>query len=387
MNTLLTNQELLARLVSFDTVSGKSNLALVDFISDYLDRPGVDIERLPAPEGDRANLLVRLGPAEPVDRNGLVLSGHMDVVPADEPEWDSDPFELTERDGRLFGRGACDMKGFLALAINAAARLDPAILARPLVLLFTYDEETGIVGARHFAESWTEPDRIPRATIVGEPSELQVIRMHKGFLGFRIAIEGRSAHSGYPHLGRSAIEPAGRLIVALSEFRAELESERPTHSEHFPEVPFAALNVGRVDGGVAANIIPDHCYIECSIRILPEMPAAEMLDRMRRIVTRVLDGTRYSMEIMSESPPLFLSERAEIYSALCSELGQMETLSASYATDAGWLQRLDMECAIWGPGSIEVAHKPNESLPIEQFDRAEAVLAKMIHRFCTGSGG
>jgi acetylornithine deacetylase len=381
---LLSDSQLLARLVGFDTTSRNSNIPLADFICEYLDRPGVRILRQTSPRGDKANLVITMGPerGDGDGRGGLVLSGHMDVVPAEEDGWESDPFTLTERDQRYVGRGSCDMKGFLALAINAAAALRPERLTEPLVLLLTYDEEVGLLGAKHFAETWPEPAKLPRSTIIGEPTSLKVIRMHKGYLHARIGLTGKAAHSGYPHLGRSAIEPAGRVIVALSELRDRMEQERPPHSEHFPEVPYVALNVAQVSGGVAVNVVPDQCVLEVGARLLPEMETANIVQRMQDAVADALGDTPYTLEVINASPPMLLDEEAGIYRMLCAEVAQRESLSASYATDAGWLQTIGLDCAIFGPGSIGVAHKPNESMPISDFVRAAELLDKAISHFC-----
>ena len=248
MPTALDDRSLLARLVGFDTTSRLSNLPLADFLADYLDRPGVRITRNPSPDGGKTNLIVAAGPERP-GRAGLVLSGHMDVVPAEETDWRSDPFTLTEAGDRLVGRGAADMKGFLALAANRLAAIDPDALDAPLALLFTYDEEVGTLGARHFTETFPAADALPRSVIIGEPTELRVVRAHKGMVRFRLAFAGQAAHSGYPHLGRSAIEPAARAIVALADLRRAMAAERPPHGEVFPAVPYTALNVGTVRGG------------------------------------------------------------------------------------------------------------------------------------------
>ena len=208
----------------------------------------------------------------------------MDVVPAEEPEWRSDPFAMTDAGDRYVGRGTADMKGFLALAANRLAALDPARLRRQLVLLFTYDEEVGTLGARRFTESYPDAALLPRDAVIGEPTELHVVRAHKGMVRLRLAFAGRAAHSGYPHLGRSAIEPAARAIVALAALRRRMEAERPPNAEAFPAVPFAALNVGTVSGGSAANVIPDRCEIQLSIRLLPGMTTDAMAERVRATV-------------------------------------------------------------------------------------------------------
>ena len=382
MTGRLSNAELLGRLVGFDSTSRNSNLPIADFICDYLDGPGVRIHRHPSSDGDKANLVISLGPADARDRRGLVLSGHMDVVPADEPDWHGDPFELTEENDAYVGRGACDMKGFLALAMNTAVDLDPATLEHPLVLVLTYDEELGTLGAKHLVDTWTDAPGLPKNAIIGEPTSLNVVRMHKGHLQCRVTLTGKGAHSGYPHLGQNAIEPAGRLIAALSDLRRTLEAESPPHREHFPEVPYVAMNLARIAGGVAINVVPDQCVLDMGIRLLPEMDSAAMIDRVRSVVSEAVDGHTFAFEVPSEAPPMILDEDARIYRVLCAEVGQQETLSVSYATDAGWLRILGLDCAIFGPGSIEVAHKANESLPISEFDSAAEMIEHIVRRFC-----
>ena len=379
---LLSNRDLLARLVGFDSSSHNSNRPIADFICDYLDLPGVAIDRQPSPDGEKMNLIVRIGPTEQSGGRGLVLSGHMDTVPADEPEWTSDPLTVTEVDGQYFGRGVCDMKGFIALAINAAASVDVASLKHPVVLIFTYDEEVGILGAKHLAYAYEGRGNLPRAAIIGEPTALKVVRMHKGFLGFDVVLTGKSAHSGYPHLGLNAIEPVGPLIEALKHFRTELQTESPPNCEYFPEVPFVALNLGTISGGTAANIVPDRCELACSLRLMPGMDTDDMIRRVRSVVENAMDNSPFEFEVTHQTPPLLLEEQTEIYRMLTERIGQTETLSASYATDAGWLQSLGMECAIFGPGSIEVAHRPNESLPISEFEACASVVDQLIRQSC-----
>lgn len=381
MPARLTDHELLARLVAFDTTSSASNLPLADFLADYLDRPGVRVARNASADGTKANLLVGVGP-EHEDRTGLVLSGHMDAVPAEEPEWRSDPFTLLDAGDRYVGRATADMKGFLALAANRLAVLDPVALRRPLVLLFTYDEEIGTLGARRFAETWPTPDRLPRDVVIGEPTGLRVVRSHKGMLRLRLAFAGRAAHSGYPHLGRNAIEPAARAIVALADLRRAMEAERPLHAEQFPEVPYPALNVGTVTGGSAANVIPDRCEIQLGIRLLPEMPPDAMTERVRETVRAALGAEGFTIEPISLSPAMIVGADAPVHRAVCAAVGQRDSHSVMFASDAGWLQRAGFECVLFGPGSIEVAHRPNEFLPADQFRRAGEVLDGLVHRSC-----
>ncbi|MEP6687877.1 MAG: acetylornithine deacetylase [Gemmatimonadales bacterium] len=376
----LDDRALLARLVAFDTTSRESNLPLADFLADYLDRAGVRIERNPAADGTKTNLVITAGP-ETDDREGLVLSGHMDVVPAQETDWRSNPFVLTESEGRYAGRGTADMKGFLALAINRLAALDPASLRRPLALLLTYDEEVGTLGVRRFTESFAALDRLPREVIIGEPTALRVVRAHKGMIRLALRFTGKAAHSGYPHLGRSAIEPAARAMVALSALRKELEAERPAHGDVFPEVPFVALNIGTVMGGSAHNVIPDCCDVQLGIRVLPGMTVEDIAARVHDAVAAAVDQP-FTLEPVSESPAMLLDPEAPIHRRVCAAVGQQDWHSVMFATDAGWLQRAGFESVLFGPGSIEVAHRANEFLPIDEFQRAGRVLDGLIQRSC-----
>src|SRR5688572_24752695 len=380
----LSDIDLLTRLVAFDTTSSNSNLPLVDFVCDYLDGVSARIHRLPSEEGSKANLVVAVGPM-PEDGAGLTLCGHTDVVPAVEPDWESDPFEAVRRDGMIAGRGTADMKGFLALAVQMLAEADPEKLDQPLALLFTYDEEIGTRGARRLAEAGGPPEPLPRRTIVGEPTSLSPARLHKGHLRLRIVVEGKAAHSGVPHLGRSAIEPAARVVLALEDLRRALEAERPRDADAFPQVPFVTLNLGRISGGVAANVVPDRCEIELGARLFPGMEARDLVARVREAVENAIGDASRTLDVLGESPPALLDERSDLWSWLCEETAA-GPLSIPFATDAGWLQRLGFECVIWGPGSIEVAHRANEFVPLADLVSARATLARAVDRWCGETG-
>lgn len=376
----IPDADLLARLVAFDTTSHKSNREIADFICDYLDRPGVCVTRHPTADEAKLNLIVAAGP-EDGDR-GLVLSGHMDVVPAEPAGWHSDPFTLTQRDECYVARGAADMKGFLALAINRLAAADIPRLRHQLVLLFTHDEETGTLGARRLVD---EPDGIPslpRAAIIGEPTSLRVLRMHKGHLRLRLTFTGVPAHSGLPHLGVNAVEAAGAAIVALAELRRALERERPPHAEHFAEVPYVTLNVARIAGGGPTNVVPADCVLDVGVRLLPGMATDEMTGRVRAAMQGAVSRVPFELAVLGETPPMIASEDAPIHRMLATELGQTESASAPFGTDAGWLSRLGLDCVLCGPGSIAVAHRPNESLPVAEFVRAGDLLTRVVHRAC-----
>ncbi|MCA9664598.1 MAG: acetylornithine deacetylase [Myxococcales bacterium] len=375
-------EQILERLIAHPTVSHRPNGALIDDICELLDAPGVLIERHDELD-DRANVLVRIGPEPDGTRGGLLLSGHLDVVPADEPGWYSDPFKLTRRDldGHLVARGAADMKGFVALVVALARALRSRTLRQPLMLLFTRDEETGTRGARAFAESYSG-EALPRAAIIGEPTGLEVVRAHKGHLGLELDIAGRSAHSGYPHLGVNAIEIAGRAIGALSQLTRELASERPQHAMLFPEVPYVPLNIGTIHGGAATNVVPDRCVLALGLRPLPGVSADALEARVRDVLAAALPADAYRLTRTSDSPPLLSPEDASIHRCLVEVMQQRGERAVSYATDAGWLQSLGVQCVIWGPGRIEVAHRPNEALDPEQLRCCGELLLPIVERFC-----
>jgi acetylornithine deacetylase len=377
----LSDTGLLSRLVGFDTTSRLSNLPLADFLCDYLDLPGVRAVRVPSADGAKVALVLAAGP-DAGGRRGLVLSGHMDVVPADEEGWESDPLSLADRADRWVARGACDMKGFLALAANLFAEaVARGRLAAPLALVFTYDEELGALGARHLVESWPDGETLPRQAIVGEPTSLKVARMHKGHLKLRLTLRGRSAHSGYPHLGVNAIEPAGRVIGALAALRRELEREEPPHRDAFPEVPYVALNVGTVHGGAAINVVPDRCAVEVGLRTLPGMASEPLVARVRRAAAAAAAPIEPELEVLSDTPPLLVPDAAPIVRHLCGLAGA-PAASVSFATDAGWLQHWGLDCAVFGPGSIEAAHRPNEYLPKAELAAARGILERTVEALC-----
>src|SRR5947199_367218 len=324
MPTHLSDAELLARLVGFDSTSRNSNLPIADFLCEYLDRPGVRIARNPSADGTKANVIAWLGPAPEGDRRGLVLSGHMDVVPAEEDGWRHDPFHLADEGDRWVGRGSCDMKGFLALAANLMVEADPRSWRAPLVLVFTYDEEVGTLGAKRLTESFPEAERLPRSAVIGEPTSLRVARTHKGHTKLRLTLHG----------------------------------------------------------GSAINVVPDRCVVEVGFRPLPGITSEELIERVSRAARQAAGPFEPAIELLSDSPPLLLDEASPIHRHLCAINHQEAGSSVSFATDAGWLQRLGMDCAIFGPGSIEVAHKPNEFLPKDEFVAARGLLERTIRRFC-----
>lgn len=377
--------EIFARLIAFDTVSSRSNLAAVDYLADLLQTAGARVQRDLSDDGVKANLLAWVGP-EP-DRAlgpGLTLSGHLDVVPADEEDWTSDPFTLTDSGEHWIARGSADMKGFLALATELACEVDTAHLTAPLSLLFTYDEEVGSLGAEHLTGRGESAPPLPRATVIGEPTKLRTIRLHKGHVRMRITVTGRAAHSGHPQKGRNAIEPAGAIVSALTELRYALEEERLEQAEHFPEVPFVALNIARIRGGDAINVVPDRCVIQLGARPLPGMDVEGLVERVREAVLTAAPEAEVTFEAVHQSPPLLLPEDARLYRTLCDLTGQTETVSAAFSSDAGFLSRAGYDCVLYGPGDIGVAHRANEFVPKQDIHQARTTLKALIRRMAGG---
>lgn len=378
----LSDRDLFARLVGFDSTSHRSNRPIAQFLCDYLDHPSVRLVTIDQPDGEKVNVIAQIGP-ESTDGTGLALSGHLDVVPATEPEWASDPFELTERDGMLVGRGSCDMKGFVAIAVNAMLAQAGESLDAPLTLLLTADEELGSLGAKRLVDRREELPPLPGQALIGEPTSLGVVRMHKGHLTVRVTLRGKAAHSGSPHLGVNAIEPAWELLCGLAELRKHLEAQRtlPT-SRFFPTVPFPVLNVARIRGGEALNVVPEACTVELGVRLLPGQES-DGVRRMIEGIARGIDGDAHvDVNVINENPPMLTDEGATIHQRCCELLGQRDSRGVSYASDAGWLSRLGIDCVLCGPGSIEVAHRPNEFVPIDEWQRARWIVDQLIGMHC-----
>ena len=382
---LLTDRDLLKRLVGFDSTSSRSNLPIADFVCNYLDRSGVTIERQPGPDGTKVNVVAIAGPAdaEPnTPMGGLTLCGHLDVVPAKEPGWNTKPFRMAEVEQRYVGRGTCDMKGSVALAMNLLAAAVPQQFRQPLALLLTFDEELGSLGAQHFARTWPADRPLPPNVVIGEPTSLRAVRMHKGHLWMEVTVYGTAAHSGSPHLGHNAIEAATRVVSALSRLSDVFKQKRSDNSRYFSTVPFTVLNVARIAGGEAVNVIPDRCVVDLGLRLLPGMNTEAAIEWIRDAATKADPQSRITVRVRNNNPPMLLDVDAAIHTALCEQLGQKQSFGVSFASDAGVLSELGMQCVLFGPGSIEAAHKPNEFVPIDEFNRAGVILRQLVTKFC-----
>ena len=375
---------LLSRLVAFDTVSHRSNLALIDFVRDHLGKLGVVSELVFDEGGGKANLYATLGPD---DRRGIVLSGHTDVVPVEGQPWDSDPFEVLEREGRLYGRGTADMKGFLAVCLALA----PEFLARdiviPLHFAFSYDEEVGCLGVRGLIEVLRRRRIRPRAVLVGEPTGMQVVRAHKGKRSYRAHVRGLESHSGMAHLGVNAVEAAAEAIAYLKAMARRHRDAGPRDEALTP--PYTTVHTGLVRGGTQLNIVPRHCHFDFEFRHLPEVDARPMFEDFARHVRSEIEpemhavdpGTGFRFEPLSEIPPLDVDEDAEVVQFAKSLTGANATGKVSFGTEGGLFQRGGMPAIVCGPGSITVAHKANEYIELEQLARCETWLRRLF-RHC-----
>lgn len=387
----LTPHELLVRLVAFDSTSDRPNRPIADYVSDVLAADGCCVWRQEADGGAKVNVLAWREPRAPGVTalqpglcDGLLLAGHLDTVPATKSDWNSDPFVAVERGGKLFGRGTADMKGFVALAVHALATADEDELRAPVALLLTFDEELGGLGAQHFVQHWRNATPLPRNCIIGEPTDLSVVRMHKGHLKLRFTVRGKAAHSGLPHLGVNAIERGAAIVGALGALAEILTADRTEASRYFPDCPHPALNIGLIRGGSAVNIVPDECVIDIGVRLLPGQQTQPMLDRIERWLNYLPIDIRGAAEmtIINDNPPLFCDEGARVNIELTRLLGQTATCGVSFASDGGVLARLGLDCVLFGPGNMEHAHRANEFIEIEQFEVAGRWLDRIITRFC-----
>lgn len=381
----LSDLELLARLVAIDTTSRLPTLPLGDFVQEYLTatpglRAALRIERFACGEGHE-NMLISAGPLCR-SGEGILLCGHVDTVPADEPEWTSDPRTLTRREegpsSRVVARGACDMKGFDALAINLLREAAERPPSEPVQLLLTCNEEVGTLGAASFASSWPSDRRLPVRTLVGEPTSMRVVRGHKGHLTVSVVTHGIAAHSGFPHKGVNAIERASAVVQAMAVLRKEMCGRRNSESSLFPEVPFPVLTTARIRGGSAINVIPERCEVDVGVRLLPGMDSAPFMEQLRSAVEAVVPEGAVTVSLRNETPAFATPADRPWHREMCGLVGQDGECGVGFGTDAGRLARLGVEPIIWGPGDISNAHRPDEWMPLEEFHAASSLLRRLV---------
>lgn len=369
----------LADLVAFKTISKTNNLSMVEYLEHHHKALGFDCVRVMSPDDPpRANLLCRLGP----DREGgLMLSGHMDVVPVSGQQWHSDPFELAHHEHRLIGRGACDMKGFIAAVCHALLGLNPHTLKKPLFLLWTYDEEVGCTGSGIAVEQLHHHVKhLPQAALIGEPTDFSIMRMHAGHVTVKITCTGKGAHSSDPERGISAIKAAHDALRGIFALEQELKREEVL-KEYF-RLPYATMNVGEIHGGSAVNIVPDQAVITLGFRPLPTMSVDVILERLKDAINKNQHDERAKVVVSTEknTPSMITKEGSELERILAS-MAQPGSVSAQFATDGGNLSRVGIPCLIFGPGSIDVAHQANEWIDERDVKRASDYVSSIIERW------
>ena len=376
---IYTPVELLARLVSFDTTSHKSNLALVAFVEDYLLQHGVVSTRVTAADGEKASLFATIGPA---GEGGVALSGHTDVVPVDGQTWDSDPFQLRAADGKLYARGSSDMKGFLACVLAAVPGYNQRTLKTPIHIAFSYDEEIGCIGVRPMLAEFGKTLPTPRMVIVGEPTSMRVVDAHKGPVRWQVDVTGRAAHSSMAHLGVNAITYATRLIAELERIEADLKvSSRNTRFDP----PYATLQVTKLEGGTASNIIPVSCRFGFEVRALPGLDINGIEQRLRRFAdTACLPDMRavageaaITITRTNNVPPFGADAQSDVVALTLKLTGQNETHTVSYATEAGLFQDAGAPSIVCGPGDIAQAHTANEWIAETELAKCMAFLERL----------
>jgi acetylornithine deacetylase len=378
--------ELERTLIGFDTVSRNSNLAMAHFLAETLKGIGVAAEVLVNPQGTHANVFGTLGP---VDVGGLMLAGHQDVVPVDGQKWDSDPFALTERGGKFFGRGTADMKSFIVQALLAAETVRHRKLKVPLHLAFTYDEEVGCKGAGHLIGTLRERKHaLPAMAVVGEPTNFRVFTRHKGFAACRAVVTGVEGHSSMPGKGANAIQQAALLIAKLREIEVERMGHRSLESVF--DVPYTTLNVGMIAGGTANNIIPNRCEVNFEYRTMPGEDPDFVLRQIQGYVKEVLlPGFRKQhpdvdivVERDSSGGPME-TPRGSAIEALALELTRnTKSGAAPYYTEGAIYNENGIPTVVCGPGDIDQAHRPNEFITRDQLEQGVPFLAKLVARVC-----
>lgn len=379
--TRYTTEEMLARLVSFDTTSRDGNIPLIAFVEDYLDGWGVPHFRVDYEAGKKTNLFATIGPEI---AGGIVLSGHTDVVPVDGQPWTSPPFALTDRgDGLLYGRGTCDMKGFIAVALVMVPQFLAAQLKTPIHLALSCDEEVGCKGVRPLVAHMRDHLPKPRAVLVGEPTSMQVVNAHKSAVTFFTEVTGHEAHSSLTHHGVNSILVAGELLSEINRIRSDVERAGDPTGRFDP--PYSTVHVGTIEGGTAKNIIPRRCAFAWETRLLPtadptlvptrfEAFSRTLEPAMKKVASTAGIATSEVNQVPALAPEID-SPAEHLALHLASANG---THAVSYCTEAGLFQQIGVPAVVCGPGSIEQAHKPDEFIAISELRKCEQFMSRLV---------
>jgi acetylornithine deacetylase len=377
----------LRQLIAFDTTSRNSNLSLIDWAEAHLARHGARIRRSYNPERTKANLFASFGEGP----GGVVLSGHTDVVPVDGQAWSSDPFQAEIRDGKLFGRGACDMKGFIAVVLAQAEAFGRARLRSPIHVALSFDEEAGCLGIapllRDLAEAGIQPD----GCVVGEPTSMEMVTAHKGGRVYRCTVHGRAAHSSLTPRGVNAIEYAARVISFIQDLSWREEAQGPRLDGL--DVPFSTISTNMISGGNGKNIIPARCEFFFDYRYVPGKPPEEFIEQIRAYIAEHLEPRMkrahpqagVELELTGSIPGLSPEEQSGIAELARALLGPRPSAKVSYGTEAGFFQQAGIPSIVCGPGSIEHAHKADEFVPLAQLAACEAFVRRLTERMGSGA--
>ena len=376
----MSDVEAIGWLVGFDTTSAKPNRPLIDAVAGYLSSHGASVRQVPDETGDKANLFATFGPPEP---GGIVLSGHSDVVPVEGQPWTSDPFAMVEREGRLYGRGTTDMKGFIGCVLALAPRLGAARLARPVHIVLSYDEEVGCVGVRSLIALIGNELPKPAFAIVGEPTDMRVVNAHKGISQQHTSVLGRDGHSSRPAAGVNAILFAAEYIREIETIVSSLPRDGIAASFDPPGTTF---NIGRVDGGAAVNIIARHCDFRWEMRPTPDVDPAEVLARLGAFADaalmprmRAVDpeaGIRTTVDITAPTLGPVPGSEAEEFALRLT--GQNQPSTAPYVCEAGLFAAAGVPSIVCGPGSVSQAHQPDEFVALDQIAACSAFLRRIV---------
>jgi len=372
-------REMLARLVGFDTTSHKTNIPLIEFVEAYLAGHGVASQRVPTADGLKSSLFATIGPQ---DKPGFGLSGHTDVVPVTGQNWSTDPFTLTQKGSRLYGRGSCDMKGFIACALAQVPEFRKRDLKTPIHLLLSYDEEVGCTGVQPMIAELGTKLQAPRIVFVGEPTSMQVVDAHKSIHGFETVVTGKESHSGKPHLGVNAIHAAGLLIAELHAINEEMKA-RGDGPRFDP--PYTNVAVALVEGGTARNIIPRQCKLTWMFRSVPATDPQEIIARFNRYAQETVlppmreDFPEASIVTRETSGVLALNapQGSQAVSLALQLAGQNETHAVSYGTEGGLFEQAGFSTVIIGPGDIAQAHAADEFIEEEELEKCTRFLVRL----------
>jgi len=380
MATLADTTAILGDLVAFPTVSSESNLEMAGYLAERLTEAGARVEMIHNDTYSKANVFATLGPEED---GGIVLSGHTDVVPVEDQDWTSEPFAMREADGRLYGRGTCDMKGFIAAALATARDYSPDRLRRPLHFAFTYDEETGCFGGRALVEHLKAHDLRPALAIVGEPTGMQIIEGHKGCYEYTTSFTGLEGHGSAPDRGVNAVEYAVRYAARLMALHEDLRARAPSGSPFDP--PWTTVNIGRLSGGVAHNVIANHAEVDWEMRPVRTEDADFVKDALRNYVEgtllpamrRVAPKAGIETTVIGEVEGLLPMPVNEARALVSDLTGGNSTGVVPFGTEAGLFQTLGLSVVVCGPGSIEQAHKADEYLEARQLSACIDMLSRL----------